>query len=278
MTHDLSIPSVDIENQYPHVIGTLGESFIKAGNEIYEDSQGDSEYGAALKTVGETFTDVVGLQHVFDATVNQNFLGPVKDVLERDVKEVMKMKKKLDGRRLDYDFRNNKNVKAHREAKPQPIPDEEIAVAKDKMDETLNHLDSQMTQLINSEPEHIAQLQQFVQAHIEFYTNSLTHLTQLAQDLEDRHTAASKTKRDTPVRAQMSSYPDSDDEDNGGTSGVPLASALFDFEAENDGELSFKDGDQIKLISRLDENWLEGEIDGARGIFPSNYVNVLIEP
>lgn len=51
-------------------------------------------------------------------------------------------------------------------------------------------------------------------------------------------------------------------------------SALYDFVAENDGELSFRQGDMITLHSRLDENWLEGELYGKVGIFPTNYVQL----
>ena len=38
--------------------------------------------------------------------------------------------------------------------------------------------------------------------------------------------------------------------------------ALYDFEAENDNELTFRENDVITVTARLDENWLEGELYG----------------
>ena len=59
------------------------------------------------------------------------------------------------------------------------------------------------------------------------------------------------------------------------TGGKPCARALFDFDAESAGELSFKDGDMITLLAKLDENWFSGELRGKQGIFPSTYVEVV---
>lgn len=54
--------------------------------------------------------------------------------------------------------------------------------------------------------------------------------------------------------------------------------ALYDFQAENPGELGFKEGQILKLFTQIDENWYEGGFDASEGprtgIFPTNYVRV----
>lgn len=59
--------------------------------------------------------------------------------------------------------------------------------------------------------------------------------------------------------------------------GQPYAEALYDFDAENDGELGFQEGDHITLLSRVDDNWLEGSLNGRTGLFPVTYVQVIVD-
>ena len=58
---------------------------------------------------------------------------------------------------------------------------------------------------------------------------------------------------------------------------TPYAKTLYPFVAVNENELSFKDNEIIKLIGHLDGDWTEGEIDGRRGIFPTNYVDIIVD-
>ncbi|XP_048657886.1 neutrophil cytosol factor 4 isoform X4 [Marmota marmota marmota] len=56
---------------------------------------------------------------------------------------------------------------------------------------------------------------------------------------------------------------------------APRAEALFDFTGNRKLELSFKAGDVIFLLSRVNKDWLEGTSQGATGIFPTSFVKIL---
>lgn len=59
---------------------------------------------------------------------------------------------------------------------------------------------------------------------------------------------------------------------------VEKVTAIFDFEAENDGEMTIQRGDVITLLKRIDEGWWLGRCNNAKGIFPANYVEPLVAP
>jgi len=49
--------------------------------------------------------------------------------------------------------------------------------------------------------------------------------------------------------------------------------ALYDYASQGSGDLSFREGDRIKILKKTatDQDWWEGEVGGVKGSFPANY-------
>lgn len=57
------------------------------------------------------------------------------------------------------------------------------------------------------------------------------------------------------------------------SSHAQYVTALYDFGGQGAGDLSFKEGDRIRVIKKTDstDDWWEGELRGIKGSFPANY-------
>ncbi|XP_028372664.1 SH3 domain-containing YSC84-like protein 1 isoform X1 [Phyllostomus discolor] len=65
--------------------------------------------------------------------------------------------------------------------------------------------------------------------------------------------------------------------ERGGESDRPVeVTALYSFQGQQPGDLSFRAGDRITVTSKSDSHfdWWEGELRGQIGIFPANYVTM----
>ena len=51
--------------------------------------------------------------------------------------------------------------------------------------------------------------------------------------------------------------------------------ALYNYQAQNDDELTFAKNSVINVIENKDPDWWKGECNGVTGLFPSNYVTAL---
>ncbi|XP_071022349.1 SH3 domain-containing protein 19-like [Oncorhynchus clarkii lewisi] len=58
----------------------------------------------------------------------------------------------------------------------------------------------------------------------------------------------------------------------------PRCVARFDYEGEEEDELTFSDGDVIALTEVIDQEWGRGQIHGRIGIFPLAFTEILEEP
>lgn len=56
---------------------------------------------------------------------------------------------------------------------------------------------------------------------------------------------------------------------------TPKAKALFDFDGEFEDELCFRTGDIIVLLERVNDEWIQGELDARVGRFPAAFVEIL---
>ncbi|XP_031153540.1 SH3 domain-containing kinase-binding protein 1 isoform X3 [Sander lucioperca] len=66
-------------------------------------------------------------------------------------------------------------------------------------------------------------------------------------------------------------------EPDGKARGREQCKVLFPYEAQNEDELSLKEGEIINIITKecADAGWWKGEIGGRQGVFPDNFVKLL---
>uniref|UniRef100_A0A3P9JA96 SH3-domain GRB2-like 3a n=1 Tax=Oryzias latipes TaxID=8090 RepID=A0A3P9JA96_ORYLA len=282
---------------YPQTEGMLGDCMIRHGYVLGEDSA----FGGALVDVGEAMRQMGDLKDSLDINVKQKFIDPLQNLQDSDLKEITHHLKKLEGRRLDFDYKRKRQGK---------IPDEEIRQAGEKFEESKELAERSMFYFLENEVEQLRQLSGLVEAALDYHRQSAEVLQELSRKLQKRISTASgrprggfKSRRssveclDGGQRSSLThcsslkstghmtpaalSWPESppsrgDFPAEGGVPDQPCCRALYDFDPENDGELGFREGDTIILANQLDQNWYEGMINGDAGFFPVNYVEVII--
>ncbi|RUS78867.1 hypothetical protein EGW08_013372, partial [Elysia chlorotica] len=46
-------------------------------------------------------------------------------------------------------------------------------------------------------------------------------------------------------------------------------------EGDEDSELALEEGDVVRLVERVGDEWLRGELKGRQGIFPASFVEII---
>ncbi|XP_048039636.1 endophilin-A3a isoform X1 [Megalobrama amblycephala] len=297
---------------YPQTEGLLGDCMLRYGRELGEEST----FGAALVDIGEAMKQMADIKDALDINVKQNFIDPFQTLQDKDLKEIVHHLKKLEGRRLDFDYKKKRQGK---------IPDEEIKQAVEKFEESKELAERSMFNFLENDVEQVSQLSALIEAALDYHRQSLEILEELNSKIQNRiSTASSRPKKEFKPKSIMSSLETSENTQHNGlshTSSVkttdiqinhtvngkidqfthtasmtvswpespngnskqieshmdqPCCRSLYDFEPENEGELGFKEGDIIILTNQIDENWYEGMINGESGFFPINYVEVLV--
>jgi len=90
-------------------------------------------------------------------------------------------------------------------------------------------------------------------------------------DIEDDEEYADESNSMVTDSSSISAAANDDGE--GRTEGY--ARGLYDFDAENSSELSFKEGEFVWIHCRQFPGWFLAEKDGAQGLVPENYVQLV---
>lgn len=339
------------KNPYPQPEGVLGETMIKHGTDLGDESN----FGNALNDVGESLRQMAGIKYALEDNIKQNFLDPLSQIKDNELKEVMHLRKKTESRRLDYDCKKRKKSSG------TAVNDEDLQQAEVKFEESKLQTEVAMNRVLHNELEQVTHLTGFAEGFLEYHSQCYDILKDMVKNLNARKSqinsqissnggyggrsslnsnntgfgsangsmkrggyppeygnddipqSLNQTAPDMPVKQpinhnnfypeQNNKMPTANNDNNNTNSSLnskpfdftsliqtppvqpgpqptnqrsPCCRGLFDFEAENNEELEFKEGQTIKLIARLDENWLEGECNNKRGRFPISYVEILV--
>ncbi|KAI1230617.1 Endophilin-A2 [Lamprotornis superbus] len=141
---------------YPQSEGLLGECMIRYGKELGEDSN----FGDALLDAGESMKRLAEVKDSLDIEVKQNFIDPLQNLCDKDLKEIQHHLKKLEGRRLDFDYKKKRQGK---------IPDEELRQAMEKFQESKDVAETSMHNLLETDIEQVSQLSALVDAQLDYH-------------------------------------------------------------------------------------------------------------
>ncbi|XP_061895281.1 SH3-domain GRB2-like 1b isoform X2 [Entelurus aequoreus] len=191
---------------YPQAEGLLGECMSKYGRDLGEETN----FGGALVDVGESMKRLAEVKDSLDIDVKQNFIDPLQGFCDKELREIQHHLKKLEGRRLDYDYKKKRQGK---------IPEEEIRQALEKFYESKEVAETGMYNLLETDIEQVSQLSCLVECQLQYHRQAVQFLDELSHKLEERvSVAASRPRREyTPKPKPLFDFGD-DNHSNGGYS------------------------------------------------------------
>ncbi|CAI2322295.1 unnamed protein product [Caenorhabditis sp. 36 PRJEB53466] len=288
---------------YPQTEGMLADVMQKYGQLLGEKS----DLGKSLNDAAEAYRQMADIKYQMEDNVKQNFLDPLTHLQNNELKDVNHHRTKLKGRRLDYDCKKRQQRRDDEMIQAEEKLEESKRLAEMSMYNVLSNDVEQISQLralIEAQLDFHRQtaqclenLQQQLQHRVKEASSRPReeHVPLLVLGNESR-TPRSSFRSPAPSEMTQNSG-SSGIAQNGGASQAPPAyqgpppggmppplsqqqkpqcRALFDFEAQSEGELDFKEGSVIELVSQIDENWYEGRCNGKSGLFPVTYVQVLV--
>lgn len=293
--------------QYPQTEGILGNAMAGHGKKLGEDDP----LGQALIETGESLKQIADVKYSLDNNVKQNFLEPLQHLQNNDIKEVLHHRKKLSNRRLDYDGKRRKQLKGGISEDEVRMAQDKFRESLHNASTSMHHLLENDVELISQ----LAVFSESLMTYYQQCADIMQELT--GKLYEKKSEAMNRPKKQfipttlSDLNIDSLSIGSNNDRQNNNSNVKPTISnpiplsqpqptvnlinnfnnnmrnqqsgaqphcvALYDFDAENPGELSFKENDTLRLLSRVDDNWYEGMLSNGRtGYIPMSYVQVKV--
>ncbi|KAL8612195.1 hypothetical protein ACOMHN_018484 [Nucella lapillus] len=270
-----------------------GNTMVTAGH----DFGPGTSYGNALVKCGQAHIQMGSAEREFVCSTINNFLTPLHNFLEGDMKTIQKEKKLLEVKRLDLDAAKSRLRKAKSTSVQQAEADLRSAQAEfDRQSEITKIL---LEGINSTHAHHLRCLNDFIEAQVKFYAQCQQYMTDLQRQLGSYNANASVGSSPLGVGASVgaagsatsssSSFPAS--------SSAPLrpsappaievtapsptekkqARVLYDYDAADSSELSLLADELIVVFKTqgLDPDWLMAERGAQRGKVPVTYLEVL---
>ncbi|KAI3416086.1 Endophilin-A [Globodera pallida] len=156
---------------YPQTEGMLADTVQKFGRGLGHQS----DFGKALCDAADAFRQMADVKYQLEDNVKHNFLDPISDFQNNELKDFNAHRNKLKSRRLDYDAKKRKQTK-----------EDELVQAEEKLEESKQLTEKAMYNILNNDVEQITQLKALVEAQLDFHQQTLQILENLKSQLASR--------------------------------------------------------------------------------------------
>ncbi|XP_063422443.1 endophilin-B1-like isoform X1 [Mytilus trossulus] len=288
----------------------LGQIMTDAGNEF---GPGTS-YGNALVKTGATQINIGNAEKEFVQSTANNFLQPLRNFLDGDMKTIQKEKKILETKRLDLDAAKTKNRRAKSQntqptSRPQTLalievsptsPYECFSVVKDdavaraeadlRIAQTEFDRQAEITKLLlegvnSAHAHHLRCLNDFIEAQMTYYAQCQQYMADLQRQLGSYSVGSGNSSTNSlgpgipnsTLPVQPSAPPMIHITAATPSTEKKQARVLYDYDAADNSELSLLADELITVykVPGLDPDWLMAERGSQKGKVPNTYLEVL---
>ncbi|XP_065918989.1 endophilin-B1-like [Dysidea avara] len=242
----------------------LGAEFLYSGNSFGAETQYGSymvRCGAAQNKIGEAEKRLLEKGHT-------EFIAPLKAFLEIDIKNALRERRTLNIRRIDLDAAKAK-VKRTTSAERIQAAEAELRMIQHSFDEQVEVTRSVLKKIVETQTTHNGYIQALIAAQREFFSECVSQLNEISSSAPPPSVQIPATSFLTSNTFEVNGIQLDRDETRKGK-------VLYDYEAENDGELSVT-GDQDVMATPIpgDTDYLMIEVDGKFGKVPGTYIQLL---